>query len=400
MPVVIVGGGIIGLAVARTVLQRFPGTEVIVLEKDKKIAQQQSGHNSGVVHTGLYYRPGSLKAQLCVAGRELLRSFCRDHHLNYRVCGKVIVAINARDVSALGDITDRALANGVSDVRRISGRELREIEPHVEGLAAVWSPSTAIVDFSGVCGALFADTVALGGRVICGAEVSGIEQTNRGVVLTALQNGEEYRYVATASILCGGLQSDRLARLAKGANYPRIVPFRGEYFSLVPEQRHLIRGLVYPVPDARLPFLGVHFTPRSDGTCLVGPNAVLALAREGYRRRDFRARDAIETITYRGFWSLARRHWRVGAVEVYSSLRKEVYAKRAQRYLPGLQVNHLVRAPAGVRAQAVARDGRLLDDFVIERLGNVVAIRNAPSPAATSSLAIARYVVDECATMF
>ncbi|MGY1680580.1 L-2-hydroxyglutarate oxidase [Geodermatophilus sp. SYSU D01176] len=386
----VVGGGIIGTAVARRLLHRRPDAEVTVLEKEDRLAAHQTGRNSGVVHAGLYYEPGSLKATLCRRGVALLREFCAQHALPHDEIGKVLVALDAAEERRLDAIAERARANGVPGVRLIDRAELRELEPHVAGTAALHSPTTAIVDYVAVTERLAADARAAGATVRTGFAVGGLRPAG-GVVVTSTA-GEEV--VADRVVLCAGLHVDRLARLAGDDADPRIVPFRGEYAALRPERRGLVNGLVYPVPDPQYPFLGVHLTPRVDGEVLVGPNAVLALAREGYRWRDADPAELAALLRYPGFRRFARRHWRTGLAEVRGSLSSRAYAAAARRYVPELTAGDLVPAPAGVRAQAMQADGSLVDDFRVSRRGPVVAVRNAPSPAATSSLAIAEHLVD------
>jgi L-2-hydroxyglutarate oxidase LhgO len=383
----IVGAGLVGLAVGRH-LARL-GSDVTVLEKEHDVARHQSGHNSGVVHSGLYYPAGSLKATLCRRGVHLLREFCDEHELAYREIGKVVVALDDIERERLRDIQERARRNGVPDVRWLDADELREIEPNVTGVAALHSPTTAVVDYRAVARAMAADIRAAGGRVILQAEVSAITVGTESSEVVA--GAEPYRF--DHLVLCAGLQSDLVARLAGDAAAPAIVPFRGEYYRLVPERADLVRGLVYPVPDPAYPFLGVHITPRIDGTVDVGPNAVLATAREGYRRRDVRLRDLSDVVRWPGSRKLFRAHWRAGVHEMHGSLSKRAFVAAARAYVPSLDVDDVVRAPAGVRAQAVDRDGSLVDDFRINRIGPVTAVRNAPSPAATASLAIAEHVV-------
>ena len=395
--VVVIGAGILGLATARELMMRRPGLTVTVLEKEDGPARHQTGRNSGVVHAGLYYTPGSLKARLCTEGRVLLHEFCEKHQVTYDECGKLVVALDESELPGLAEIHRRAVANGVPDVELREGPALREVEPHVAGIEAVWSPRTAIVDFPGVCRALLAEVEAGGGTLRTGAEVVGIAERAGAVELTLAAGGpgkddDRATLRAGALVICAGLHGDRLARLAGGADTPRIVPFRGEYYALAPEQRHLVNGLVYPVPDPRYPFLGIHLTRHVDGEVLVGPNAVLALAREGYRWRDVKGKDLWATLSYKGFWQLAKGNWRSGAEEMYRSMSRRAFVAEAQRYVPALQASHVTRARAGVRAQALGPDGALVDDFVIEQSGRVLAVRNAPSPAATSSLAIAAHV--------
>ena len=386
----VIGGGILGAAVARRLLQVRPDARVTVLEKEDRLAAHQTGRNSGVVHAGLYYLPGSLKATLCRRGVALLEEFCADEGLAYEKIGKVLVALNGEEEGRLDDILERALANGVPGVRLLSGGELREIEPHVAGLAGLHSPSTAIVDYVEVTRRLAADAEARGATVRTGFRVTAVRPRGEEVVVLG-EFGETQVYDAV--IVCAGLFADRLAHTAGDVAAPRIVPFRGEYLVLKPERRRLVRGLVYPVPDPRYPFLGVHLTPRIGGDVLVGPNAVLAFAREGYGRRDFSVRDLREIVGYPGFRRFARQHWRTGLTEMKGSLSRRAFVAAARRYVPELSVGDVLPGPSGIRAQALDADGSLVDDFRISQKGAVMAIRNAPSPAATSSLAIAEHVV-------
>ncbi|MER7545474.1 L-2-hydroxyglutarate oxidase [Actinomadura sp.] len=386
----VVGAGILGLAIARRLTETRPDVTVTVLDKEDRVAAHQTGRNSGVAHAGLYYAPGSLKATLCRRGIALLKEYCTDRNLPYVECGKVVVARDASEVAALDEIERRAAANGVPGLRRLPGGGLREIEPHAAGVAALHSPTTAIVDFPAVARALAGDVAEGGGEVRLGFEVVRIGRSGDGVAVASAS--EELRF--DRLVVCAGLQSDRVARLAGDSPAPAIIPFRGEYYRLVPSRTGLVRGLIYPVPDPRYPFLGVHFTRRVDGGVDVGPNAVLALAREGYRRRDVRPADLWETIRWPGFRRLAVRHWRTGAKELWGSAVKRAFVAEARGFVPELAAADVVAAPAGVRAQAVDPDGSLVDDFRIGRVGPVVTVRNAPSPAATSSLAIAEHVVE------
>ncbi|MFF5263268.1 L-2-hydroxyglutarate oxidase [Actinomadura viridis] len=384
----VVGAGILGLAVARRLAALRPDARVTVLDKEDRVAAHQTGHNSGVAHAGLYYAPGSLKATLCRRGIALLKDFCADRGLPYEECGKVVVARDAGELAALEEIERRATANGVPGLRRLSGAELREIEPHAAGVAALHSPTTAIVDFTAVARACAEDVRAAGGSVRLGLEVTRIGRAGDAVAVVA--GGE--RLVFDRLVVCAGLHSDRVARLAGDSPAPTIVPFRGEYYRLAPGRDDLVRGLIYPVPDPRYPFLGVHFTRRVGGGVDIGPNAVLALAREGYRRRDVRPSELWETLTRPGFGRLARTHWRTGLREMYGSAVKRAFLAEARAFVPALEAADMVPAPAGVRAQAVDPDGSLVDDFRIGRLGPVTTVRNAPSPAATSALAIAEHL--------
>ncbi|HEY3005238.1 MAG TPA: L-2-hydroxyglutarate oxidase [Kribbellaceae bacterium] len=386
----VVGGGIIGTAVARRLSTVVPGADVTLLEKEPALATHQTGHNSGVVHAGLYYEPGSLKARLCRRGAVLLKEFCAGRGLPYDECGKVLVALDDTETARLDAIEDRARRNGVPGVRRLDAAGLREVEPHVRGVAGLHSPATAITDFAAVTRALAADAEAAGAAVRLGVRVTGLAAKADEVVVTGDGVDEAFDHV----IVCAGLHADRLAVLAGDDPDPRIVPFRGEYHLLRPERRDLVRGLVYPVPDPRYPFLGVHLTKRVDGAVLVGPNAVLALAREGYRRRDVSAADLRDVVAWPGFRRFARTHWRTGLRELDGSLRRRAFVAAARRYVPELRPSDLVPGPSGVRAQALALDGSLVDDFRLTRSGRVTSLRNAPSPAATSSLAIAEHLVE------
>lgn len=386
----IVGAGIVGLALGREITRRRPGTRVVVLEKEDRVAAHQTGHNSGVVHAGIYYRPGSLKAELCTRGKAMLREYCAERRIPYDECGKLVVAVDEDDVARLGDLEARAAENAVPGLRRLDAAGIREIEPHAAGLAALHSPYTAITEFTRIAEAFADDIAGAGGEIRLSFPVTAIRETGGGLEVAS---GERTVRVDEL-IICAGLHADVVAGLAGDEPGPRIVPFRGEYMTVVPEKAHLVRGLIYPVPDPRYPFLGVHFTRRVSGDVEVGPNAVLALAREGYRRSDVSPRDLRGIAGWRGTWRMARRHWRTGLRELHGSLSKRAYMRAARRYVPEVGPGDVVRAGAGVRAQALDLDGTLVDDFRIHRLGRVVAVRNAPSPAATSSMAIAEYVAD------
>jgi (S)-2-hydroxyglutarate dehydrogenase len=385
----VVGAGIIGLAVARRLAELRPDSIVTVLEKERDIALHQTGRNSGVVHAGIYYVPGSLKAQLCRRGVGLMHEYCKRHEIPYVECGKLVVAVEESEVARLRELERRASENKVPGICWLEGAAIADVEPHVTAVAGLHSATTAITDYRAVARALRADLEAAGGLMRLGATVTAIMAKQRAVHIAA---GEDFEF--DRLVICAGLQSDRLARLAGDEHEPTIVPFRGEYYRLVPERQSLVNGLVYPVPDPQYPFLGVHFTRRVNGSVDVGPNAVLALAREGYRRRDVRFRDVSETLRSTGFRRLARRHWRMGIRELKGSALKRVFTAEARRYIPELHAPDLVRADAGVRAQALDPDGSLVDDFRISQIGRVTAVRNAPSPGATSSLAIAEFVVN------
>ncbi|MGY5056977.1 L-2-hydroxyglutarate oxidase [Streptomyces sp. 900105755] len=384
----VVGAGIVGLATAREIALRRPGTRVVVFEKEREVSRHQTGHNSGVVHAGIYYTPGSLKADLCVRGVSLLREYCQDRRLPYDEIGKLVVAVREDELGRMQNLYERAKNNHVPELRKISREEIRELEPHVGGIAALHSPRTAITDYRAIARAFAKDVVDSGGEVRLCFPVTSISTVPGGIeVASGLDRVRVGRLV-----LCAGLQSDSVARLAQDGQEPRIIPFRGEYMLLRPDRAHLVRGLVYPVPDPRYPFLGVHFTPRVDGSVEVGPNAVLALAKEGYRRSRVSPRDLLALAGYPGAWRMAGRHWRTGIREYRGSFSTAAFMKDAKLYVPGVAVHDVVRGGAGVRAQALDRDGTLVDDFRIHRLGRVTAVRNAPSPAATASMAIAEHI--------
>ena len=386
----VVGAGIIGLAIARQLTRSRPDVRVVVFEKEDRVAAHQTGHNSGVVHAGIYYKPGSLKATLCTRGRRLLRDYCEEHGLPYDECGKLVVAVDPDELGRLDALERTATENGVPGLRRLDAAGIREVEPHAAGLSALHSPATAITDFAAVARAIAREVEGAGGTVHLGTEVTRLSRDGGRITVDCGTT----RHVVDRLVVCGGLAADRLAREADGQDGPRIIPFRGEYMLVKPSKQDLVRGMVYPVPDPRYPFLGVHFTRRVSGALEVGPNAVLALRREGYRRSDVSWSDVRDIVTWPGAWRLARQHWRTGVREVRGSLSATAYMRVAQRYVPEIGPADVVRGRAGIRAQAVERDGTLVDDFRITHAGPIVSLRNAPSPAATSSLAIAEYVVD------
>ncbi|MFL5817305.1 MAG: L-2-hydroxyglutarate oxidase [Conexibacter sp.] len=394
MHVVVVGGGILGLATARLIAREQPTAAVTLLEKEPQLALHQTARNSGVVHAGIYYASGSLKARLCRRGIGLLRDFCAEHGIPYEACGKLVVALDEIELPRLARLEERAHANGVPGLRHLDATELRTVEPHAAGIAALHSPETAITDFRAVALALARELTDRGGTIQTDTEVVRVHTTatltSSPTARVELADGTEV--AADRVVVCAGLHADRLARRSGEDAAPRIVPFRGEYWALRPERRSLVRGLIYPVPDPALPFLGVHLTKTVDGRVLIGPNAVLALAREGYRLGAVDGRDLAETLAWRGTWRLMRRHWRAGIDETRRSLSKRAFVSEARRYVPELRPGDAVRATSGVRAQAVDRDGTMVDDFRIGGDARVVWVRNAPSPAATSSLAIAEEI--------
>lgn len=385
----VVGAGIIGAAVARELTRRHPDAAVTVFEKEGRAAAHQTGHNSGVVHAGLYYEPGGLKARLCRRGAGLIRELCEEHGLPYEACGKVVVALDAAEEGRLEGIFGRAVANGVPGVRMVGPQELAEIEPNAVGRRALYSPETAIVDYARVTEALLEDVVAAGGAVRFGTEVLRVADAGAAAEVETAGGLERFGAV----VACAGLQSDRVAARSGEDPDPAIVPFFGQYYVLDSAYRDVVAGLVYPVPDPRYPFLGVHLTKRVDGEMTIGPNAFLSLAREGYRGLALNRRDAAATAAYVGFWRFARRNLPTAAREIRTVLSAKRFVAEARRYVPALEGARTVAASRGVRAQAMRRDGTLVDDFAIQRRGRITHVRNAPSPGATSSMAIAEYIV-------
>ncbi len=394
--VAVIGGGIIGLATAHELTRRYPGTSVIMLEKERDLAHHQTGHNSGVIHSGVYYKPGSAKARTCARGNQLLRQFCDENTVHYHECGKIIVARDASEIPMLEELHRRGTANGVPRLALLSAEELREVEPHATGLRALHVPNAAIIDYRKVSEALARRITEGGGEIQTSAGVTAIRETETEVLLQTTAGDVRVRHY----IACAGLHSDRVVRLSGSRPDARIVPFRGEYFELVPKRHHLVRGLIYPVPDPRFPFLGVHFTRVIDNGVEAGPNAVLALAREGYRKRDINVRDLAEALTYPGVWKLLARHWRTAAGEVFRSFSKRAFVKALATLVPEIMEDDLIPAPAGVRAQALLPSGLLVDDFLIVEKPRSLHVCNAPSPAATASLAIAKEIVDRAAPLF
>ncbi|MBE2185431.1 MAG: L-2-hydroxyglutarate oxidase [Rhodothermales bacterium] len=388
--VAVIGGGIVGLATAYRLGQQ--GRRVVVLDKEDAVGQHQTGHNSGVLHTGIYYVPGSLKATTCRAGKAAMQAFCEAEAIPFDVCGKVIVATKESELPALARIEERGRANGVV-LERIGRERLAEIEPHAAGVAALHVPEAGIVDYKAVVRRLAELVAEQGGEVVTGAEAIRAMEQGGGVVVETARGAVE----ATQAVACAGLQSDRVARRSGADPEMQIVPFRGEYYELRPEAEHLCRNLIYPVPDPNFPFLGVHFTRMVGGGVECGPNAVLAFAREGYTRSTVNVRDLLETLGYVGFRRLAKKHLKAGLGEMRRSISKAAFVKALQVLVPEIRAEHLVAAPAGVRAQAVRPDGGLVDDFALVRRGRVLHVLNAPSPAATASLAIADRIVDAMA---
>jgi (S)-2-hydroxyglutarate dehydrogenase len=387
---VIIGGGIVGLSVAWAILERKPDIRLTVLEKEDNWAQHQTGRNSGVIHSGIYYKPGSLKAKLCREGNRRLVEFCDLYGVSYEACGKVIAATTASELPLLEKLYGRGIANGLA-VRKLAASEMNEIEPHVSCLAGIHVPSTGIVDFAAVCRKLAQLIAARGGQLRLGTKLLGLRTNEKEGVLETSLGAFAGRWI----INCAGLYSDRIARLAGTQPGARIVPFRGEYYEVKPESRRLVRNLIYPVPDPQFPFLGVHFTRMIDGSVHAGPNAVLSLKREGYNRTSFNFSDFIDTMTYAGFWRLAAKHARSGLGEIHRSFSKKAFVRSLQKLIPEICEEDLVPGGAGVRAQALWPDGNLVDDFLIVKGPSTVHVCNAPSPAATASLEIGRVIAEQ-----
>jgi len=391
--VIIIGGGVVGLGVALEITRRFPRRKLLLVEKEDQVARHQSGHNSGVIHSGVYYKPGSLKARLCVAGAAAMVEFCREHAIPHHVCGKVIVATHKEELPRLEELRQRGEANGLTGLRVIGPQELREIEPHASGMQALVVPSTGVTDYALVCEKYAELIAARGGTVQTSAAVRGIRRSAQEIVVETSKGA----FATNSVINCAGLYSDRIARMAGDDPGIMIVPFRGEYYDLTPERASLVRALIYPVPDPRFPFLGVHFTRRITGRVDAGPNAVLALAREGYRNRDVSVRDLASSLAFPGFWRMARKHWRNGLGEWHRSLSKRAFVRALQRLLPEINERDLVPGGSGVRAQALKTDGALVDDFQFVPSGKILHVLNVPSPAATASLMIGKTIVDSAA---
>ena len=399
----IIGGGILGLATGLKILEAHPGTKLLIVEKEPDLARHQTGHNSGVIHSGLYYKPGSLKAQKCVAGRKELLSFCDESSVPYEICGKVVVATSQEELPRLEELYRRGVANGLDGIEMIGPEPLKEIEPHATGIKALYVPETGIIDYTKVAAAYAAKIKSGGGEIRTSTKVTGFAE--HGGETTLQTTSGDYR--ARHLINCCGLQSDTIAKMmdaGDGADSEehRIIPFRGEYYKLAPDKHHLVHNLIYPVPDPAFPFLGVHFTRmiKGEGGIEAGPNAVLAYAREGYRHTVVNAGDMWNTISFKGFWAMTGKYWRTGFGELYRSLSKAAFVKALQKLLPDITERDLVPGGSGVRAQAVSASGALVDDFVIKQSRNAIHILNAPSPGATASLAIGQSIAEMAAKNF
>lgn len=389
--VAIIGAGIVGLATGLELVRRFPYLKIAILEKEREIAAHQTGHNSGVIHSGLYYKPGSLKARLCVEGRAAMIRFCEEHEIPHEICGKIIVATDESEIPGLDELYRRGQANSVSSLRRLNKTEIREIEPNAEGLLGLHVPTTGITDFKMVAAKYRELIQNAGGEILTGFGVARIARSGDTTVLETPSGNVKARFV----INCAGLNSDRIAMMAGADLGLRIVPFRGEYFELVPSKHHLVKGLIYPVADPRFPFLGVHFTRRIHGGVEAGPNAVLSFKREGYSRTSFDLADTLSTATFPGFWKMAAKYWQSGLGEMYRSWSKRAFTRALQKLLPALTESDIRPGGSGVRAQALDRTGKLLDDFYFIYKDRILHVCNVPSPAATASLVIGREIVSE-----
>ena len=394
--ITIIGGGIVGLATALELTKRYPQRKLAILEKEDRLAAHQTGHNSGVIHSGIYYKPGSLKAQTCVAGAKAIVAFCQQHDIPYEICGKVVIATSPAELPRLEELHRRGTANGVEGMEMIGPERLREIEPHATGVRALHVPTTGIIDFPRVAQTYARLIQEKGGDLRLRHELRGIVRTDGGLILETSQESIHSKFM----INCGGLHCDRIARLAGAQPDLQIVPFRGEYYSIAPQRRTLVKNLIYPVPDPAFPFLGVHFTRTIDGLVEAGPNAVLAFAREGYKKSDFDARDLRETLTFSGFRKMARKYWRTGLGEMFRSFSKQAFLAALRRLLPELTLDDLQPGGSGVRAQAISSQGALIDDFMISVTGSALHVLNAPSPGATASLAIGTMIVDKAGQEF
>lgn len=394
--ITVIGGGIIGLAVGRELVLRHPRFKIAIVEKEKEIGLHQTSHNSGVIHSGLYYRPGSFKARFCVAGADALKRYSQDHEIPYEVCGKVVVATSEKELGPLETLYQRGTANGVEGLEMIGPERLKELEPHAVGIKGLLCPPTGIVDFKLVAKSYAGEIQEGGGEILTEAKVEGIRHSEELLHLETTAGAIRTTYLVN----CAGLYSDVIAEMMGVRPEVRIAPFRGEYYMLRPERSHLVKNLIYPVPNPEFPFLGVHFTRTIHGEVEAGPNAVLAFAREGYRMTTVNVADSLGTLLFPGFWSMTRRYWKMGMGEYYRSVSKGAFVRALQRLLPEIQEGDVVRGGAGVRAQALDRHGNLLDDFRIDESKNALHVINAPSPAATSSMAIGKYVADRAAKVF
>lgn len=387
--IIIVGGGIIGLTAGYTILNKKPDTKLLILEKESDVAQHQTGRNSGVIHSGIYYKPGSQKAITCRKGIRLLLDFCDTHAIPYEICGKLIVATDETELPRLFDLFERGKANGIENVSLIGPEQLLEREPHAAGIKAIHCPETGIVDYTRVANALKNEISTLGGDIIFSAKVESIHSTDNETVVSTTAGD----YTCSTLINCGGLYTDKIAEMNTADIDVKIIPFRGEYYTVKPKSSHLVKNLLYPVPDPRFPFLGVHFTRRIEGEIEAGPNAVLAFAREGYTKSTLNISELMETLTYPAFWKMVKPYWKTGLGEMVRSFSKKAFVRALKKLIPEITADDLIPGGSGVRAQALANTGQLLDDFHIIQHEHAIHVLNAPSPAATASFAIAREIV-------
>jgi len=397
----IIGGGIVGLATALKITAAHPNVRLLILEKEAGLSRHQTGNNSGVIHSGLYYRPGSLKARTCVTGRKALLEFCDEHAVPYEICGKLVVAMSEEELPRLEELHHRGVANGLQGIKVIGPERMKELEPHAIGIKGLYVPETGIIDYKKVAEAYANKIRNAGGDIRLSQRVVGILDRPDEVVLQT--SGGDYR--TQYLINCGGLQSDLIAKMISGPNdhgseEHRIIPFRGEYYKITPERQFLVRNLIYPVPDPAFPFLGVHFTRMAKGGVEAGPNAVLALAREGYRHTNVNVADLWQTVSFKGFWAMAGKYWQTGFGELYRSLSKAAFVSALQKLVPEIRESDLIAGGAGVRAQAVSASGALVDDFVIKQSSRAIHVLNAPSPGATASLAIGQNITEMAAKNF
>ena len=394
--VIIIGGGILGLAAALRILQARPGTRLMLIEKESNLAQHQTGHNSGVIHSGLYYRPGSLKAINCRTGYKQLLAFCRQESIPHEICGKIVVATTEVELSRLDELHRRGVANGLEGLRFLQPAEISEIEPHCSGIRGLFVPQTGIVDYVAVARKYAEKLTEMGAEIVLGERILDIRRHGNQTEVI----GESCTYTTQITVVCAGLQSDRLARVTEPELSLCILPFRGEYYKLKQSALHLVNHLIYPVPDPAFPFLGVHFTRMISGGIECGPNAVFAFGREAYRKTDFNLHDTWEAITWPGFRKVVGKYWRTGLGEFHRSISKRAFVSALQKLIPEIRADHLEPGGAGIRAQACDRNGRLLDDFDIRISGNVIQVCNAPSPAATASLAIGQTLADKALSLW
>ena len=388
---IVIGAGIIGLASAYRILEARPNLKVLILEKENDIAKHQTGNNSGVIHSGIYYKPGSLKAKNCIEGYHQLIGFCDKNEIKYELCGKVIAAVEEKELSSLENIYTRGIENGLSGIKYLSKEEVKEIEPHIECIKGIYVPQTGIVDYRGVSAKLLESVKSKGGEAKFNEKVTNIKKINQTNIIVT----DKFEYETNVVISCAGVYSDKIASFTTDTIDFKIIPFRGEYYKLKDSKKSLVKSLIYPVPDPAFPFLGVHFTRMIDGNVEAGPNAVFAFAKEGYKKSDVNLNELFSSLTYPGFIKIASQYWKTGFSEMYRSFSKSAFTKALQRLIPEIQEDDLIEGGAGIRAQACSKEGKLIDDFLIMQNDKIINVCNAPSPAATSSLSIGKYIKDK-----